>query len=191
MRTSGRSQLKSGLYCPRVLIATGTPERGLMDRPKPLSDSHRLFPHATPNLAVNADVLAAGFRLPMACRLPRRQTSQVPLLMPIPGIWATTPDQLEDKQIHRLIAFSGRGKLLDNSQFRSKFRAFLATVPSMTLKLYSVQCLKQSFQDSGITLRLRPILPIRSGIDWPAPARANGRSRHRERRRRSGAASTS
>ena len=73
--------------------------------------------------------------------------------MPLLDIWATTPDQLEDKQIHQLIAFAGGGKLLDDSQCSSEFRAFLATVPSMKLELYSVQCLEQSFQDSGMALQ--------------------------------------
>ena len=73
--------------------------------------------------------------------------------MPLLDIWAKSPDQLNDKQIHQLIAFAGSGKLLDESPCSVEFRSFLATVPSENLVTYSEQCLSQSFQDSGLALQ--------------------------------------
>ena len=73
--------------------------------------------------------------------------------MPLLDLWAKSPDQLEDKQIHQLIAFAGSGKLLDHSTCSAEFREFLATVPSEKLKKYAEQCLTESFQDSGLALQ--------------------------------------
>lgn len=73
--------------------------------------------------------------------------------MPLLDLWAKSPDQLEDKQIHQLIAFAGNGKLLDDSSCCAEFREFLATVPSEKLEKYAEQCLTQSFQDSGLALQ--------------------------------------
>jgi hypothetical protein len=73
--------------------------------------------------------------------------------MPLLDIWAKTPNQLEDKQVHQLIAFAGAGKLLDESTCSKEFRSFLAIVPSKKLEKYSEQCLTDSFQDSGLALQ--------------------------------------
>lgn len=73
--------------------------------------------------------------------------------MPLLDLWAKSPNQLEDKQIHQLIAFAGNGKLLDDSTCSAEFREFLATVPSEKLEKYAKQCLTESFQDSGLALQ--------------------------------------
>ena len=73
--------------------------------------------------------------------------------MPLLDLWTKTPDQLEDKQVHQLIAFAGKGKLLDDSPCSTEFRSFLATVPSEKLEKYSQQCLAESFPDSGLALQ--------------------------------------
>lgn len=73
--------------------------------------------------------------------------------MPLLDLWTKSPDQLEDKQIHQLIAFAGNGKLLDESICCAEFREFLATVPSEKLEKYAEQCLTESFQDSGLALQ--------------------------------------
>jgi hypothetical protein len=73
--------------------------------------------------------------------------------MPLLDLWAKTPDQLQDKQVHQLIAFAGNGRLLDDSPCSSEFRSFLATVPSEKLDKYSDQCLIASFTDSGLALQ--------------------------------------
>jgi hypothetical protein len=73
--------------------------------------------------------------------------------MPLLNILAKTPDQLEDKQIHQLIAFAGNGKLLDESLCSDEFRTFLSIVPSKKLEKYSEQCLAEPFTDSGMALQ--------------------------------------
>ena len=73
--------------------------------------------------------------------------------MPLLELWAKTPDQLEDKQVHQLIAFAGNGKLLDDGPCSTEFRSFLGTVPSERLAKYSEQCLTEAFTDSGLALQ--------------------------------------
>ena len=73
--------------------------------------------------------------------------------MPLLDLWAKSPDQLGDKQIHQLIAFAGKGKLLDDSLCSQEFREFLSSVPSDKLETYAEQCLTEAFTDSGLTVR--------------------------------------
>ena len=73
--------------------------------------------------------------------------------MALLDLWNDSPEQLQDKQVHQLIAFAGAGRLLDNTSCCPEFRAFLAAVSSANLSLYSDQCLAQSFQDSGLALQ--------------------------------------
>ena len=64
-----------------------------------------------------------------------------------------SPEQLEHKQVHQLIAFAGGGKLLDASPCSLEFRTFLASVPSKNLQAYAEQCLAESFEGSGFALQ--------------------------------------
>ena len=73
--------------------------------------------------------------------------------MALLDLWNNTPEQLQDKQIQQLIAFSGAGKLLDGSDCSQEFRSFLASVPSAHLKAYAEQCLSHAFPDSGFALQ--------------------------------------
>ncbi len=73
--------------------------------------------------------------------------------MPLLDLWAKSPDQLGDKQIHQLIAFAGKGKLLDDSLCSQEFREFLSSVPSGKLEIYAEQCLTEAFTDSGLALQ--------------------------------------
>lgn len=73
--------------------------------------------------------------------------------MALLDLWNKTPDQLKDKQVQQLIAFSGEGKLLDGSDCSQEFRSFLASVPSGNLEAYADQCLSHTFQDSGFALQ--------------------------------------
>ncbi|PTN37876.1 hypothetical protein [Desulfonatronum sp. SC1] len=68
-------------------------------------------------------------------------------------LWKNSPDQLRDKQIHQLIAFSGAGKLRDGSPCSDELRAFLSMVPSSALAAYADQCLSDTFTDSGLALQ--------------------------------------
>ena len=73
--------------------------------------------------------------------------------MALLDLWNKSPEQLADKQVQQLIAFSGAGKLLDGSNCSQEFRSFLASVPSENLAEYADQCLTQTFQDSGFALQ--------------------------------------
>lgn len=73
--------------------------------------------------------------------------------MALLDLWRQSPDQLRDKQLPRLIAFAGNGRLLDGSECSGELRAFLASVPSSPLAAYAEQCLSQSFTDSGLALQ--------------------------------------
>ncbi|MEE4237762.1 MAG: hypothetical protein V2I51_13675 [Anderseniella sp.] len=73
--------------------------------------------------------------------------------MALLDLWNTSPEQLRDKQIQQLIAFSGAGRLLDGTECSQEFRSFLASVPSSNLKVYADQCLSHSFPDSGFALQ--------------------------------------
>jgi len=73
--------------------------------------------------------------------------------MALLDLWTKSPDQLENKQVHQLIAFAGGGRLLDESPCSSEFRAFLASVPSKYLSTYADQCLSGSFDGSGFALQ--------------------------------------
>lgn len=73
--------------------------------------------------------------------------------MALLDLWTKTPEQIQQKQVHQLIAFAGGGKLLDESSCSSEFRAFLASVPSKFLAGYAEQCLSESFEGSGFALQ--------------------------------------
>jgi hypothetical protein len=73
--------------------------------------------------------------------------------MALLDLWNNSPEQLKDKQVQQLIAFSGSGKLLDSSDCSQEFRAFLASVPSKNLAIYADNCLSHSFPDSGFALQ--------------------------------------
>ena len=61
--------------------------------------------------------------------------------MALLDVWTNSPNQLQAKQIHQLIAFAGGGKLIDDSPCCAEFREFLANVPSKNLQAYAEQCL--------------------------------------------------
>lgn len=73
--------------------------------------------------------------------------------MSLLDLWSKSPDQLGDKKIHQLIAFAGKGKLLDDSLCSQEFREFLSSVPSDKLETYAEQCLTEAFTDSGLALQ--------------------------------------
>jgi hypothetical protein len=73
--------------------------------------------------------------------------------MALLDLWTNSPDQLQQKQVHQLIAFAGAGKLLDDSPCSTEFRTFLASVPSKSLGSYAEQCLLAAFDGSGFALQ--------------------------------------
>jgi hypothetical protein len=73
--------------------------------------------------------------------------------MALLDLWNSNPDQLNDKQVHQLIAFAGGGQLIDDSPCSTEFRAFLARIPANYLLRYAEQCLTDKFDGSGFALQ--------------------------------------
>lgn len=73
--------------------------------------------------------------------------------MSLVDLWDSDLTQIKDKHIQQLLAFSGEGKLNDNSVCSIELRKLLSIIPSDFLKKYSEQCLTKSFPDSGFVLQ--------------------------------------
>lgn len=73
--------------------------------------------------------------------------------MSLTELWLNSRNQLDEKQIHQIIAFAGDGKLRDGNAASQEFRDFLSHVPSSLLRQYIDQCLNDSFTDSGFVLQ--------------------------------------
>lgn len=98
--------------------------------------------------------------------------------MALLDLWTKSADQLQDKQVHQLIAFAGGGKLLDESECSAEFRAFLASVPSSNLAKYAEHCLVESFDGSGFALQdIVNEIGVRLGASTE-PGRYRGTSKH-------------
>lgn len=98
--------------------------------------------------------------------------------MALLDLWNKSPDQLQDKQVHQLIAFAGGGKLLDDSPCSTEFRSFLASVPSKYLAKYAEQCLTDGFDGSGFALQdIVNEVGARLGAN-PTPGRYRGTAKH-------------
>jgi hypothetical protein len=68
-------------------------------------------------------------------------------------VWQTSPEQIQGKQLHQLIAFAGDGKLRDGRDTSAEFRAFLSSAPSAYLQKFVDECLGDGFTDSGLALQ--------------------------------------
>ena len=73
--------------------------------------------------------------------------------MALTEIWLNLREQFEGKTIEQIIVFSGNGLIRDNSEASQEFRDFIRHIPSNLLQRYAVQCLNQSFKDSGFVLQ--------------------------------------
>ncbi len=73
--------------------------------------------------------------------------------MSILDLWEQSKEQVKNKHVQQVIAFSGDGQLRDGSDTSGEFRAFLSAIPSQLLKEYADQCLNDSFTDSGLVLQ--------------------------------------
>lgn len=69
--------------------------------------------------------------------------------MSLRDLWVTASDQIRQKHVQQIIAFAGDGKLLDGGTSSAEFRAFLSLVPSELLRRYAVECIAESFANSG------------------------------------------
>lgn len=73
--------------------------------------------------------------------------------MSLSQLWKQSRQELEQKQIHQIIAIAGEGKLLDESITSSELRDFFRIIPSAIVREYVHQCLETSFPDSGLGLQ--------------------------------------
>lgn len=69
------------------------------------------------------------------------------------SIYQTNKNALEGKTVAQILAFTGDGKLKDNSKTSNDFREFLSEIPSQLLKQFADNCLSESFTDSGLALQ--------------------------------------
>lgn len=73
--------------------------------------------------------------------------------MSILDLWEQSKEQVKNKHVQQVIAFSGGGQLKDGSDTSYEFRAFLSAIPSELLQKYADQCMKDSFTGSGLALQ--------------------------------------
>ncbi len=68
-------------------------------------------------------------------------------------LWKDKKDFLIDKSLSQIINISGDGELKDGNKTSSEVRELLNEIPSDKLKLFTDQCLNDSFKDSGLALQ--------------------------------------
>jgi hypothetical protein len=73
--------------------------------------------------------------------------------MPLVALWKSAPDEIRGKSLQQLLAFAGKGQLLDGSETSLEFRDFLRHIPTELLGEYAQQCLSDSFLGSGLALQ--------------------------------------
>ncbi len=73
--------------------------------------------------------------------------------MSLIDLWKNSKNQIEEKHIQQLIAFSGDGQLKDGNNASTEFREFLSNISSNLLIKYANQCLEDSFNGSGFALQ--------------------------------------
>jgi hypothetical protein len=69
------------------------------------------------------------------------------------SIYKANQGALEGKNVSQILAFTGDGKLKDNSETSKDFREFLGEIPSAFLSQFANNCLTASFNDSGLALQ--------------------------------------
>jgi hypothetical protein len=69
------------------------------------------------------------------------------------SIYQTNKSALDGKTVAQILAFTGDGKLKDNSKTSNDFREFLSETPSQLIKQFADNCLSESFTDSGLALQ--------------------------------------
>lgn len=73
--------------------------------------------------------------------------------MALLDLWRSSRAQIEDKQVHQLLAFAGTGLLGEDTDTSRELRSLLAEVPSALLKRYIDECLSTRFDQSGFVLQ--------------------------------------
>lgn len=73
--------------------------------------------------------------------------------MSLTDLWKKDKSQLSDKNFEQVIGFAGDGKLRDDSEASSELREYLRSIPTELIAKYADQCLKDSFNNSGLALQ--------------------------------------
>jgi len=73
--------------------------------------------------------------------------------MSLSDLWLSSPAQLKDKLVKQIISFAGTGQLRDGSASSVEFREYLSKIPSSVLSRYADECLRESFEGSGLALQ--------------------------------------
>lgn len=73
--------------------------------------------------------------------------------MALLDLWNSSRTELQDKQIHQLLAIAGTGKLGDGTLTSRELRDLLAEVPYGLLKQYVNECLTAKFEQAGFVLQ--------------------------------------
>jgi len=73
--------------------------------------------------------------------------------MALIDLWKKSKNQIEEKNIQQIIAFSGDGQVKDGNNASTEFREFLSNISSNLLIKYANQCLENSFNGSGFALQ--------------------------------------
>jgi hypothetical protein len=73
--------------------------------------------------------------------------------MSVLALWKSSPGLLEGKTAKQILAISGDGKLVEDGPTSQEIRALLAELPSSVVAKYALDCLEESFPDSGLVLQ--------------------------------------
>lgn len=68
-------------------------------------------------------------------------------------LWRSNPDVIKAYAVRQIVAFAGDGRMRDHSACSDEFRAYLQETTSDKLASYAVECLEESFEDSGFVLQ--------------------------------------
>jgi hypothetical protein len=73
--------------------------------------------------------------------------------MPLIDIWRSNPDSIKSYAIRQVLAIAGDGRIRDESNCAAELRAYLRETTSEKLAVYALECLEDSFEDSGFVLQ--------------------------------------
>jgi hypothetical protein len=73
--------------------------------------------------------------------------------MPLIEIWRSNPDGIKAYAIRQVVAIAGDGRLRDRSACAEELRTYLRETTADKLAAYAMECLEESFEDSGLVLQ--------------------------------------
>jgi hypothetical protein len=75
--------------------------------------------------------------------------------MPLLSFWKSNRDEVLKMTVEQVVSSAGDGHLRDGSEASKESRGYLRVCPSESLFTYARYCLENSFDKSGVVLRLR------------------------------------